>query len=100
MEQKMKLTKDIIDAVIKKIDGSAIVSEDKTLSFPHIYNVSEVADAILALLAEYEKQVRVDELELLDIIAYRDETYKQPNSTQIVLYGHILNRIKELKEKL
>ena len=51
-------------------------------------------------MAEYEKQVRVGELELLDTIAFRDETYKQANSTQIVLYGHILNRIKELKEKL
>ena len=51
-------------------------------------------------IVEYEKQVRVDELELLDTIAFRDETYKQPNSTKIVLYGHILDRIKELKEKL
>ena len=62
--------------------------------------INSTTDLITEMFAEYEKQVRVDELELLDIIAFRDETYKQPNSTKIVLYGHILNRIKELKEKL
>jgi len=98
-EQRMKIVKDIIDAVEQKAIIDVGVGYDNEIE-TKIHNPSEVADSIEKLLAEYEKQVRVDELELLDIIAFRDETYKQANSTQIVLYGHILNRIKELKEKL
>ena len=54
---------------------------------------------ISSLLKKELKEARINELAKLGGVAFRDERYKQSNSTQIVLFGHILNNIKEIEDE-
>jgi len=99
MEQKMKLTKDIIDAVKKTAEITAEAyqidaSKWKTTIYKFI-NPSEVADAILELLVEYEKQVNDKTKKLIDEMQDKTEYKLNDNRVFIDGWNSALTRIME-----